>query len=275
MTSDYWQDKVCVVTGASAGLGAAIARVLAARGATLVLVARRLQPLEEIADMLRGIGAEVLAVGADLTVQQDVENLVQQVVLRYGRVDLLCNCAGRSARGAILDTSAEDFQQLLDINFLAAVRTTRAFTATLLQQRGHVVQIGSLASKVAPRYLGAYPASKFALAAYAQQLRMELGPEGLHVLLVCPGPIQRDNALPRYAKESESLPTEAQQPGAGAKLKGIDPTWLAERILLACEKRQIELVVPWKVRILLVLSQISPKLGDWLLRRATSKKTED
>jgi len=271
MKLNYWQDKVCVVTGASAGLGAVIVRVLAARGAKLILVARHLKRLEQTADTLRALGGNVLAVGADLTVQQDVDNLVEQAILRFGQVDFLCNCAGRSSRGAVLDTTPEDFQQLLDINFLATVRTTRAFAPMLLQQQGHVVQIGSLASKVAARYMGAYPASKFALAAYTQQLRLELGPEGLHVLLVCPGPILRDNAAPRYAEVAESLPAEAQLPGAGAKLKGIDPTWLAERILVACERRQVELVVPWKVRVLLVLSQISPNFGDWLLRRATSE----
>jgi short-subunit dehydrogenase len=271
MNSDYWQDKVCVVTGASAGLGAAIARVLAARGAILVLVARHSAPLEQMADTLRGLGGEVLAVAADMTVQQDVENLAQQVVLRYGQVDMLCNCAGRSARGAILDTTAEDFQQLLDVNFLAAVRTTRAFAPLLMHQRGHVVQIGSLASKLAARFLGGYPAGKFALAAYAQQLRLELGPAGLHVLLVCPGPIQRpEDETPRYAEQTTGLPAEAQRPGAGAKLKGIDPTWLAERMLIACEKRRAELIVPSKVRWLLLLAQISPRLGDWILRRATS-----
>ena len=270
MQSDYWQDKVCVVTGASAGLGATLARVLAARKARLVVVARHLQPLEQTADTLRALGADVLAVAADVTAQQDVDALVQQTVACFGRVDLLCNCAGRSARGTVLDTTPEDFQQLLDVNFLAVVRTTRAFAVLLGEQRGHVVQIGSLASKVAARFLGAYPASKFALAAYSQQLRMEQGPDGFHVLLVCPGPIRREDDAPRYAQEADGLPAEAQQPGAGAQLKGIDPSWLAERILAACEKRQLELVVPWKVRLLLVLSQFSPRLGDWLLRRATS-----
>lgn len=270
MSTDYWQDKVCVVTGASAGLGAVIARTLSARGAKLVLVARRSQPLEQLADNLRALGSEVLPLVADLTVQSDVENLVQQVMPQYGRVDLLCNCAGRSDRGAILETSADDFQELLDVNFLGAVRTTRAFAPALLEQQGHVVQIGSLASKVAARYLGAYPASKFALAAYSQQLRLELGPEGLHVLLVCPGPISRDDASVRYAKQAEGLPDSAKLPGGGAKLKGIDPETLAEQILTACEQRQPELVLPWKVRVLAAISQLSPQLGDWLLRRSTS-----
>ena len=271
MKPDYWKDKVCVITGASAGLGATIAQVLAARGAKLVLVARHLEPLGQMADTLRAVGADVLPVAADVTQEGDVDSLVEQTLEHFGHVDVLCNCAGRSARGAILDTTPQDFQQLLELNFLATVRTTRAFAPTLIQQRGHVIQIGSLSSKVAPRFLGAYPASKFALAAYAQQLRLEVGPEGLHVLLVCPGPILRKDEPPRYAQQAEGLPAEAQQPGAGAKLKGIDPTWLAERILLACEKRQLEMVVPWKVRAMLALSQLSPRLGDWLLQRATSE----
>jgi short-subunit dehydrogenase len=181
----------------------------------------------------------------------------------------LCNCAGRSTRGSALDATVDDFLQLLDVNFLAAVRMTRSFAPLLIEQQGHIVNVGSLASKIAPRYLGAYPASKFALAAYSQQLRLELGPQGLHVLLVCPGPILRDAAEPRYADESADLPDAAQQPAAGAKLRGIDPDRLAARIVTACERREPELVVPWKVRLLLAISQFSPKLGDWLLLRAT------
>ena len=108
---------------------------------------------------------------------------------------------------------------------------------------------------------------------YARDI-LELGPEGLHVLLVCPGPILRDEATARYAAQAMGLPAEARLPGGGANLKGIDPQWLAERILTACERRQTELVAPWKVRVLAALSQLSPRLGDWLLVRSTSKTDE-
>lgn len=236
------------------------------------MVARHMETLSELADALRAAGGKTLAVGADVTVQLDVENLVRQVVQRYKRVDFLCNCAGRSTRGAVLETTPADFQQLWEINFLAAVRTTRAFAVHLLEHQGHVVQIGSLASKLAPRFLGAYPASKFALAAYAQQLRMELGPQGLHTLLVCPGPIRRVDESPRYGEQAEGLPAEARQPGGGAKLKGLNPEWLAEKILSACEARKPELVLPWKVRLLVSLGQLFPSVGDWLLLKATSKR---
>ena len=180
----------------------------------------------------------------------------------------MCNNAGRSTRGAVLDASPEDFQQLLDVNFLATVRMTRAFAPQLLASGGHLVNIGSLASKVAAPYLGAYPASKFAVAAYTQQLRLELGPQGLHVMLVCPGPIARDDGGVRYGAETPGVPVIAQGPGGGARIKTIDPDKLAARIVDACERRRTELVVPGSARILFALSQLSARLGDWLLRRS-------
>ena len=258
------------MTGASAGLGLALASALAARKARVVINARRQEPLSQAAEKLRNSGAEIFPIAGDVTEQQDIDRLVQTVKEQAGQVDLLCNCAGRSARQAVLDTTPEDFQELLDVNFLATVRTTRAFAKMLLESKGSLVNIGSLACKVAPRFMGGYPASKHALAAYSQQLRMEHGLAGLHVLLVCPGPIRRDDAEARYAQQSSGLPEEANRPGAGAKLRGVDSEWLAEKILVACERRKLELVVPAKVRALLVLSQLSPRLGDWLLRRSTS-----
>ena len=267
MKSSDWHNKVCLVTGASTGLGLAIAKSFSQRGAKVVISARRTEPLQQLAEKL---GANVEPIVADVTRQGDVEQLRGAVAERFGRLDLLCNCAGQSTRGKVLATTVEKFQDLLDVNFLAVVRTTSCFASLLLEQKGHVVNVGSLASKMAPRFLGGYPASKFALAAYSQQLRLELGPQGLHVLLVCPGPILREDPTPRYADESSDLPAAAQQPAAGARLRGIDPDWLAERIVTACERRQPELVVPWKARLLAAISQLSPKLGDWLLLRSTN-----
>jgi short-subunit dehydrogenase len=158
---------------------------------------------------------------------------------------------------------------LLDLNFLATVRTTQAALPHLVQAHGHVVHIGSLAAKVCSRYLGAYAASKFPLSAYAQQLRLELGPEGLHCLLVCPGPIRREDAGNRYDVEASGLPEEARKPGGGVKLKGIDPEWLAKRILVACERRQAELIVPARAKLLFAIGQLWPAVGDWLVLKMT------
>jgi short-subunit dehydrogenase len=205
-----------------------------------------------------------------VTQQDQVEALLTQTVRMHGRLDLLVNCAGKSARGEAIKTSAAQFAELLDLNFLSAVRATQAAYPHLVQSHGHVVLIGSLSSKTASRYLGAYPSSKFPLAAYAQQLRLETSGQGLHTLLVCPGPIRRDDAGERYRDQAVDLPAEAGQPGGGAKLAGIDPDWLARQILQACERRQPELVVPARARLLFAIAQLWPGLGDWIVRQMTA-----
>jgi short-subunit dehydrogenase len=271
----YWQGKRAVVTGGSAGLGRVLAGVLVERGAKVALVARRAETLDNTAKELRFRGGSVLTVAADVTNQADVERLVGTVHSAWGGLNLLCNCAGRSMRGTVLATPIETFRDLFEVNLLSAVRCTQAFAPALSDSHGHVVLVGSLASKVAAGFLGAYPASKFPLAAVAQQLRIELGPGGPHVLLVCPGPIARDEAAAtqasgRYAEQASGIPAAAQKPGGGAKVGAIDPRKLSEQILDACQRRRAELVVPAKARLLFALSQLSPRLGDRLLRRLTS-----
>lgn len=261
--------KHALITGASAGLGLAIARQFAAAGTKVALVARDADRLAAAIRSLNVPAEQTLAISADITQQADVERMLATVQQQWGQLDVLVNCAGKSSRGKIEEITAEQFQELWELNFLATVRCTRAFLPLLLASQGHVVQIGSLAAKVASKYLGAYPASKFPLAAYSQQLRLELGPQGLHVLLVCPGPLLRDDAGQRYAAESNNLPESAKKPGGGVKLKGIDPDYLAKRILRACESQQPELIVPAKARVLFVLTQLWPTLGDWLTNRMT------
>jgi short-subunit dehydrogenase len=199
-----------------------------------------------------------------------VERLFDQVRERYGRLDVLVNCAGKSARGAILETTVEDFQDLWELNFLAIVRCTRAAAPLLLQSRGHIVNIGSLAAKTASRFVGAYPVSKHAVAAYSHQLRLELAPQGVHVLLVCPGPLTRPDEGVRYDDQTSDLPEATRKPGGGVKLKTISPDYMAQRILRACQRRQPELIVPAKARLLFAISQLFPSLGDWIVRKMSA-----
>lgn len=266
----FWKDKVAVVTGGSAGLGRVLGERLAAAGARVVLAARSVAELERAAGDITQRGQTAIGVPTDVTVDREVNALMERAVAEFGTIDLLVNSAGRSDRGLALETTPERFQELLDLNFLATVRCCRAAGPHLIRSGGHLVNIGSLASKTAARFLGAYPASKFPVAAYSQQLRLELGPQGVSVLLVCPGPIARDDAGRRYDKEAANLPGAASRPGAGVKLKGIPPAQLAERILRASEQGRAELIVPAKARLLFAIAQLSPPLGDWLLKRQTA-----
>src|SRR5688572_27090910 len=257
----YWQNKVAIVTGGSSGLGLAIAQKLFAAGTTVVLAARDAGRLKGATDQVRGQNTELttgpvkgsgierraaVGISCDITADDQVASLIGSTLDRFGQLDVLVNCAGMSGRGKVLDTTPQQFQEMWELNFLALVRCTRAAAPHLLKSRGHLVNIGSLASKSASKYLGAYPATKFAVAAYTQQLRLELEPEGLHVLLVCPGPIQREDAGQRYADQSDNLPGSAGEPGGGVKLRGIEPDRLARKILSACERRKKELVMPCK-----------------------------
>jgi uncharacterized protein len=266
----YWKDKTVVVTGGSQGLGLAISRAFAAGGSRLVLAALPDPQLEASAEALRAAGGEAIGIPTDITRQADVDALVEQTRQRFGRADVLVNCAGRSSRGNVLDTTPEQFQQLLDLNFLAMARCTRAFGADLIESRGHIVNIGSLAAKSASRHMGAYPASKFPVAAYSQQLRLELNPLGVHVLLVCPGPLARPDAGQRYDDQASQLPEAARKPGGGVKLKGIPPEKLVAKILYYCERRKPELIMPARARLLFALAQLSPTLGDWIVTKMTS-----
>lgn len=267
--SSYWSEKVAIVTGASSGLGWHLSRALVRVGARVVMAARNEPELNVAARDVSIPANEAMPIVADVTQDESVTHLVGLTVGRLGRIDAVFNCAGRSMRKAAIDTTADDFRELIDLNFLGAVRMARATVPELVKTRGHLVNIGSLAGKLGTRYYGAYPASKFCLSAYSQQLRLELGPQGLHVLLVCPGPIRRDNASPRYAEAQEKIPADALKPGGGAKVRAIDPERLAVRILDACLSRKLELVVPCRARVLFAIGQLAPRLGDWLLRKLT------
>jgi NAD(P)-dependent dehydrogenase (short-subunit alcohol dehydrogenase family) len=265
----FWRGKVVVVTGGSSGLGRVIAQTFGEAGAKVVIAALESEAVERTAAELAAAGCDVLGIHADITRQDDVDRIFAQSLDRFARLDVLVNNAGRSMRGNVIDTTPEQFQELMELNLIGMVRCTRAAVPHLLAQRRHVVNIGSLAAKLAARWVGAYPATKHALAAYSQQLRLELGPEGLHVLLVCPGPIARKD-LRLYPLEGlEGVPQSARAPGAGLKIQGILPEKLTAAILRACQRRRPEIVMPWKARLAFAIYQLWPRLGDWIVLRKT------
>lgn len=273
----FWHGKVVLVTGGSRGLGLAVACEAARQGAQVAISARDPQQLAQAAQQVAQVTLRPPAAAnltsacwsqpADALDASQMQALVAALLEAAGRLDAVIHCVGRSARAAAKDTPPEAFRTLWEVNFLTAVHCAAAVRPALAASGGSLVLIGSLASKMAGWHLGAYPASKFALAAYAQQLRLELASQGIHVLLACPGPIRREDAAQRYAAEAAGLPPTAAQPGGGVRLRGIDPHRLARRILAACQRRQPELVVPGVARLLFALAQLSPRLGDWIMTR--------
>ncbi|MCH7728893.1 MAG: SDR family NAD(P)-dependent oxidoreductase [Planctomycetes bacterium] len=264
----YWRNKVVLVTGGSAGLGRAIAHAFSQRGAKVIIAARNQVRLTDTVNELRSDGKSVTGFVADVTNDAQVESLVAKCVASHDRLDVLVNNVGRSTRAGVLETKPADFAKMMDLNFLSVVRCTRAAMPHLIQSSGHLINIGSLAAKTVSPYSSAYSASKHAVAAYSHQLRFE-GPRNVDVLLVCPGPIARQDAGERYDDEASNLPDEARKPGGGTKLKSINPQKLASRILRASQKGKPELVVPSKTRLYFAIRQLWPSMGDWILRKWT------
>lgn len=268
MPTKYWTDKKVFISGGSAGFGFELADRFLHAGARVAVTGRQADNLEAAAARLtEKHNREVLSLVADVTQQDDVDSIFAQLRQKWGGLDTIVNNVGKSDRGRLMDVSAEKLQDLWQTNVLSAFLCTQAALPLLRVTKGHIVTIGSLASKTAAKYLGGYAMSKFPLAAFCQQLRYELAEDGIHVLLVCPGPMQRDDAGQRYNDVAGDLPEEAKLPGAGVKIKRLDPIALAEKVLQATEKRQPELVLPAKSKLLFTISQISPRWGDWILKR--------
>ena len=262
-----WSNKTIVVAGGSKGLGLEIARAFGQAGAKVILMARTVADLKQATNELRTTDIDAHFCVLDASNWESVQSAFDSVAEQFGELDVLVNAIGKSTRADIRNLDLEEAAQLMELNYFSALRCTKAALTSLIHTKGHVVNIGSLSSKTAWPFMAPYTASKFALAGLTHQLRIELGNE-IHAMLVCPGPIKRDDAGTRYDRQTTGLPESAKSPGGGAKLKGICPQKLSRMIVRGCEKNKPEIIVPFKARLLFILSSLSTKLGDWLLRRS-------
>ncbi|HAN98603.1 MAG TPA: hypothetical protein DCQ98_14730 [Planctomycetaceae bacterium] len=272
--STGWGDRVVLITGGTAGLGRSLVGSFARRGARVIVWARDPDRLADLEAEARAAGWQVEGVRVDITDESSVERAKQQLLARYGRLDVLINNVGKSTRCDVASSTLAQYRDLMEVNFFALVRCTLSLADELIRRGGHVVNIGSLASKTAWPFVAPYATSKFAVAAFTQQLRLET-PRALHVMLVCPGPIRRTDGGTRYRTESRELPAEAGKPGAGAPMKGLDPDRLAEAIVRGCERRSPELILPRWPRLLFALGQLSAGLGDWMIHRLKGTRRPD
>jgi short-subunit dehydrogenase len=182
--------SVAVVTGASSGIGAATAVELARRGATVVVTARRERELEATADQCRAHAPGSLAVAADLGVAEDCERVVTTATERLGRVDIVVNNAGISLHRHALQTSADDIERVMRVNFLSATRVTMAALPAMVDRgAGSIVNVTSVAGYIPNPRESAYGASKAALSQWSHGLAVDLHGTGVHVGVLSPGPI--------------------------------------------------------------------------------------
>jgi NAD(P)-dependent dehydrogenase (short-subunit alcohol dehydrogenase family) len=276
-----WQNRRIVVAGGTAGFGLVLARHLAAAGGRVLVVGRSGDGVRRALEAAAAHGVELRGITADLARPGEGGRVAGEALRILGGLDDLFFCVGRSGRATILATDPDDLRASLEANLLVAIELTQAAAADVAAARGHLVYVGSLAGKIVMPFMGPYCVAKAALAAYADAVRLELAPLGVHVLLVSPGPIRRaaddpaaEQAARRYDQEAAQagLPPEATAPGGTTSLAPLDPDELAARVLAACASRRSELVVPRKVAWLAGLIEWFPDAGRRLLTRLTHRR---
>lgn len=276
-----WHDRRVIVAGGTAGFGLVLARHLALAGARVLVVGRSSAGVRRALEHCGQRQADVRGVAADLGRAGEGGRVVGECLRIFGGLDDLFFCVGRSGRARMLATGPTKLQESLDANVLSAVEITQAAAEDLEASRGHLVYIGSLAGKIVMPFMGPYCVGKAALAAYADAVRQELAPRGVHVLLVSPGPIRREaddpaaaDAAGRYADEAAAagLPPEALAPGGTTSLAPLDPDDLARRVLGACRRRTAELVVPRGPGLLAGLIEWFPDAGRAFLDRRIARR---
>ncbi|WP_161604402.1 SDR family NAD(P)-dependent oxidoreductase [Roseiconus nitratireducens] len=263
---------LAIISGGSAGLGLVIAQTFADAGYELILLGRSAERLEAAQRQLQAAGsAEVQWFACDATDPHQLRDVAANVTDRFGHLDVLVNCVGTSDRGRVCDLDASRVHQLIDQNVIATLHCSQAMLPLLERCGGVVVNIGSLSGKVGARFLGGYNLAKHALAGLTQQMRLEWREKGVHVGLVSPGPIRRDDAGHRYKdRVDDSLPEQAARPGGGTRVKGLPPERVAAAVLKCVRRRRPDLILPGYLRLLITLGNASPRVGDWLLLRFTS-----
>ena len=216
--------KVALVTGASAGIGAAAARALAAEGAKIVLTARRRERLESLAEEIRALGSDAAIVVGDAREEETAKEAVQAATETFGRLDILINNAGVGNYKNIVDTSADEYDTLMDSNVRSTFLFTRhAAPVMQAQKSGTILMLSSMAGVYGFAGEAVYCATKFAQVGMAQALDKELRPHGIKVGAICPGGVKTEFAL-GTGRTEQSV----------AESGMLEPEDVAGAVVLAC-----------------------------------------
>ena len=246
--------KAMIVTGASSGIGRAVALCAAREGFAIVAVARHAARLEEVAQQIHNLGGMCAVVAVDLRLPSAAPAVVSTALQRYERVDVIVHAAGTAAAGSLLDQTDAQLAEQWEVHVLAPLRLTREALPALHAARGQIFLFGSGVARVPTPGLGGYPAAKAAVRAIAIQMRRELRAERIAVTYVDPGAV--DTPLMR----------RVNLVGSSLRLT-ISPQRVAERILRTTRSRRARLnVVPWQAAAV-VAGELLPAITDRVLER--------
>jgi len=253
-------NNTIVVTGASSGLGASLAKELASYKPNLVLFSRNLEKLRQVANECDEKGANAIAVQGDVTNEDDCKRLVDTTINNYNSINHLVLNAGVSMWAKFDEvTDLSLFQKLIETNYLSAVRLTHLFLPYLKKSKGLITAISSIQGEISVPYHSGYVASKHALTGFLNTLRIELKDKGVDVMLVMPHWLRetdlRKNAFDKNGKKTGESKKEHSK-------ESISLQECSRKILKGMVSRKRELVIPKKLKILLWLNLINPGMVE-------------
>ena len=252
-------DKTVIVTGASSGIGRETAIAFARAGANLVLASRNEAALNEVAAEIAPFVRRVSVIPTDVTQQAAVEAMARQAAQELGSVDILVNNAGVGLNALLAEGSMTNIRRLFEINVFGALHCIQAVVPYMKRQgSGQIINVSSVAGKIATPRNGAYAATKFALTAISDALRLELGEHGITVITVFPG--ITDTAF------GENVLREVDVPPVPGIVRGVSARRVANAIVRAARWERREVYVTVTDRMAVGLKNVSPCVVDWGMR---------
>lgn len=249
----YWQDKVVMVTGASSGIGRGVAVELARRGARLGLVARRADTLREIVSETEALGGQALALPGDVQDENAVRAAADTLREKFGVIDVLIANAGIGSTNDAAELRASEVAGVIGVNVIGVANSVAAVVPEMVKKgRGHLVVISSLAAYRGLPKSAAYCASKAAVSAFFESLRLDLQPRGIDVTIIHPGFIKTPLTAGRHAQMPFLMELDAA----------------VEKIVRAIEKKKKSYAFPWQLASIVRAGMIMPiSMYDWISRR--------
>jgi len=249
-----------LITGASSGFGEEAARLFAREGCKVVLAARRLEKLQQLAAEIQNEGGEAIAIPVDVNQSAEIEVMVQTALDLYERIDILFNNAGFGAMDWFEELEPErHIETLIRVNLIGTILVTRAILPDMLDRgSGHIINMVSAAGLIAAPLITTYSASKYGLRAFTDSLRREVAPLGVKVSGIYPGPAQTEFGT--HLKKNRTRDTIN-------RLIDLRMTsgYVAKRVVDVAKHPRRSLIIPWWFRIITTFDTLFPVLVDWIL----------
>lgn len=263
------KDKVIVITGASSGIGEAMAREYAARGAKVVLGARSVQKLQLLAGEIRRHGGQAAYCGVDVTRPEECRGLIDTAVREFGGVDVLVCNAGISMRALFDDVELEVLHRLMDVNFWGTVNCCKYALPYLQRAKGSIVGVSSVAGLHGLPGRTGYSASKYAMTGFLETVRIENLKKGVHVMIAAPG-FTASNV--RFSALTADGSAQGESPRKEEKMMSAPE--VARRIARGVVRRKRTLAMDFNGRATVLIKKFAPGLLDWLYYSHMAKEPD-